>query len=239
MLKTTLRSIINDTYRSDFCLLYPPHLLAITALYLVLVLHAPTRDLVLQKSPQNSTNPNDAHVSPLRRSSRQASISSTESKKPQDIIGFFAGLNVSMSLVATIAQEIISLYSAWERYREDGDPSGASLQGPQTQTRAGSQYSSSTATTTTTTTTTRGGLKRTLSESRSRSHSHGHSRTGTPAEGAEEQPGKMEGAGVVTPLILVQLLTRMRENRLSDLAHSSHGRPVAVDKRLERTQAAG
>ena len=227
-LKPTLRSIINDTYRSDLCLLYPPHLLAITALYLTLVLHAPTRDHLQQKSPPNL--PNDPHASPLRRSSRQASNSSTESKKPQDIIGFFAGLNVSMSLVSTIAQEMISLYSAWERYQEDVDandttPRGA-LQVPQT--HAGSPYSMKT------TTATKGCLKRTLSGSRSGSHS----RVGTPAEGTAEL-GKMDGTGVVTPLMLVQLLTRMRENRLSDLARSTHGRPVVVDKRLERTQAAG
>ncbi|KAF8549809.1 hypothetical protein OG21DRAFT_1370171, partial [Imleria badia] len=109
-------SIINDTYRFDLCLLYPPHL-AITALHLTLVLHAPTRDLVLRKSSPNL--PNAAHNNVPRRSSRQASNSSMESKKPQDIIGFFAGLNVSMSLVATIAQRMISFYSAWERYRED------------------------------------------------------------------------------------------------------------------------
>lgn len=231
VLSTTPRSIINDTYRSDLCLLYPPHLLAITALYLTLVLHGPTRDLVLQKSSPNLHN--DSHNS-LRRSSRQASNASIESKKPQDIIGFFAGLNVSMSLVATIAQEIISLYSAWERYREDGDASESArgtFQGSQTQTRGGSPYSS---TTPTTTATTRGSLKRTLSESRSGSHS----RVGTPAEGTEE-PGKMENGSTVTPLMLVQLLTRMRVNRVSDLAHSTHGRPVVVDKRLERTQAAG
>lgn len=153
-----------------------------------------------------------------------------DSKKPQDIIGFFAGLNVSMSLVATIAQEMISLYSAWERYREDGgeasDTVRGAFQGPQT--HAGSPYS------TTTTTTTRGSLKRTFSDSRSGTDS----RVGTPGEGTEEL-GKMEGTSVVTPLMLVQLLTRMRENRLSDLAHSTHGRAVAVDKRLERTQAAG
>ncbi|KAI9460408.1 cyclin-like protein [Boletus coccyginus] len=216
-------SVINDTYRSDLCLLYPPHLLAITALYLTLVLHAPTRDLVLQKSSSNLAN--DAHANPLRRSSRQASILSTESKKQQDIIGFFAGLNVSMSLVSTIAQEMISLYSAWERYREDGDASDTVRGAFQMQTLAGSPYSSTASV---------GNLKRTLSESRSGSHS----RVGTPSEGTKE-PGNMDGVGVVTPLMLVQLLTRMRENRLSDLAHSTHGRPVVVDKRLERTQAAG
>ena len=150
-----------------------------------------------------------------------------ESKKPQDIIGFFAGLNVSISLVSTIAREMISLYSAWERYREDGDASDTArgaFQGPQS--HAGSPYSSST--------TTRGSLKRTLSESQSGSHS----RVGTPADGMEEL-GKMEGGSAVMPLMLVQLLTRMRENRLSGLAHSTHGRPVVVDKRLERTQVAG
>ena len=120
VLKTPHRSIINDTYRSDLCLL-SPHILAITALYLTLVLRVPTRDLVLQKSSLNL--PNDAHTSPLRRSSRQASTLSMESKKPQDMIDFFPGLKVSMSLVSTIAQEMISLYSAWERYREDGDGS--------------------------------------------------------------------------------------------------------------------
>jgi len=223
VLKTTFRSVINDTYRSDLCLLYPPHLLAITALYLTLVLHAPTRDLVLQKSSPNLAN--DPHASTLRRSSRQASASSTESKKQQDIIGFFAGLNVSMSLVSTIAQEMISLYSAWERFREDGDASDTARGAFQAQTHAGSPYSSTASV---------GNLKRTLSESRSGSHS----RVGTPSEGTKES-GNMDGVSVVTPLMLVQLLTRMRENRLSDLAHSTHGRPVVVDKRLERTQAAG
>ena len=78
------------------------------------LLHGPAKDLVIQKSPPNL--PNDAHTSSLRRSSHQASTSSVESKKPQDIIGFFAGLNAYMSPVSTIAQEVASLYSAWERY---------------------------------------------------------------------------------------------------------------------------
>ena len=134
-----------------------------------------------------------------------------------------------MSLVSMITQEMISLYSAWERYQEDGDGSDmarGAFQGPQL--HAGSPYSS------TTRRRRRGSLKRTLSKSRSESHS----RVGTPAEGVEG-PGKTEGASVVTPLTLVQLLTGMGEDGLSDLAHPTHGRPVVVDKRLEWTQAAG
>lgn len=33
-----------------------------------------------------------------------------------------ASLNVSLPLVATIAQEIVSLYALWERYKEDAQP---------------------------------------------------------------------------------------------------------------------
>ncbi|KIK81129.1 hypothetical protein PAXRUDRAFT_35965 [Paxillus rubicundulus Ve08.2h10] len=207
-------SIINDTYRSDLCLLYPPHLLAITALYLTLVLHGPTGDLIQQKSLPASSDSNSP-----RRSSRQASTSSLGSKRtPQDYIGFFAGLNVSMPLIATIAQEMIALYSIWERYREDVDSTT-------TQPLAGSPYSA----------TTQGSSKRTLSDSRSGSHS----RVGTPVEGMDE-PRKAEEAGVITPALLLRVLTRMRETRLSDLvAHSGTGRPVAINKMLERTQAAG
>ena len=36
-----------------------------------------------------------------------------------DTIGWLAGLNVSMSLIATIAQEIISLYCLWDRFSDD------------------------------------------------------------------------------------------------------------------------
>ncbi|KIJ59420.1 hypothetical protein HYDPIDRAFT_118514 [Hydnomerulius pinastri MD-312] len=215
-------SIINDTYRSDLCLLYPPHLLAITALYLMLVLHAPTRELIQPKSHPGVSA--DTHASSPRRSSRQASTSSLGSKKtPQDFIGFFAGLNVSMPLIATIAQEMIATYSMWERYREDVDSSDTARSAFHTQTRAGSPYSATTQ-----------GSKRTLSGSRSGSHS----RVATPADGTEDLR-RGEGESVITPAVLLQVLTKMRENRLSDLAHPASGRPVAVNKMLERTQAAG
>jgi cyclin-C len=61
-----------------------------------------------------------------RRSSRTHKDGLHPKKPPQDAIGFLAGLNVSMPQVATIAQEIIALYTLWARFREDGD-GGASL----------------------------------------------------------------------------------------------------------------
>ncbi|KIK33185.1 hypothetical protein CY34DRAFT_18528 [Suillus luteus UH-Slu-Lm8-n1] len=101
-------SIINDTYRSDLCLRYPPHPLAITALYLAVVLHGPTRELLQQRSRSVEATP--VHSSPRRSSRQSSSTSLSHGKKPsQDFVAFFAELNVSMPSVATIAQEIISL----------------------------------------------------------------------------------------------------------------------------------
>jgi cyclin C len=198
------RSIINDTYHSDLCMLYPPHLLAITALYLTVILHGPTRDLLQQQS--HSVDVQATQNSP-RRSSRQSSTASSgHAKKPsQDFVAFFAGLNISLPLVATIAQEIISMYTFWERYkiwewyREDSNPVDS--------------------------------VRSTLNGRTSAQTQSGASSSGvtTPVESLIDSS--------VTPTFLLQVLTRMRENRLSDIAHS--GRPVAVNKMLERTQAAG
>jgi cyclin C len=190
-------SIINDTYRSDLCLLYPPHLLAITALYLAVVLHGPTRELLQQQSHSVEAAP--VHSSP-RRSSRQSSSTSSGhiKKSSQDFVAFFAELNISMPLVATIAQEIISLYTLWERYIEDSDPvdsaRGAFFGHAPAQTQPGVS----------------------------------HSGVSTPVESLDDAQ-RPHGA---TPTFLLQVLTRMRENRLSDMAHASSGRPVVVNKML-------
>jgi hypothetical protein len=55
----------------------------------------------------------------------------------------------------------------------------------------------------------------------------------------ESAVGNSAGVDVVTPASLTQLLLRIREARLTDLAHPASAQPMAVNKRLERTQAAG
>ncbi|KAN0139195.1 Cyclin-like protein [Lactarius tabidus] len=167
--------IINDTYRSEICLLYPPHMIAIAAIYLTLVLNDKTREAVQAQA---------APVPPPRRSSRTTSGSAHRKSAPaqqQDFVGFMAGLNVSLPTIAMIAQEILSLYTLWGRYSDTPPESGLGASGA----------------------------------------------------------GECSGDDVVTPAFLTQLLLRMRESRLADLAHPASGQPVAVNKRLERTQAAG
>ncbi|RDX43044.1 cyclin-like protein, partial [Lentinus brumalis] len=207
--------IINDTYRSELCLLYPPHLIAIAAIYLTLVFHAPTRAAIqhaqAQAQPHASTSTSASHShshshgqshSPTRRSSRSAKKPHPQAHaQPQDIVGFMAGLNVSMPLVATVAQEIIALYALWDRYSEDPGVESA-----------------------------RAALLQRTRKGR--------------AGRAEAQVQEAEGAtaaatGAVTPMFLVQVLLGMREQRMADMAHPASGRPVVVNKMLERTQAAG
>ncbi|KAH8106330.1 cyclin-like protein [Cristinia sonorae] len=215
--------IINDTYRSDLCLLYPPHLIAVAAIYLTVVLHPGTRNTVITQTPstngpssQTSQTPSSSSSqnppAPTRRSSR--STPSTY-KKPhsQDVIGFLAGLNVNMSVIATIAQEIISLYALWGRYKEDG-------------TEATSARSSF-----------RGSNPRSTSVLSSGTTS---STAGTPLP-TDDTRGQNISAqpAIVTPAFLTQLLLRMREGKMAELAHPASGRPQPLDRRLERAQAAG
>ena len=170
------RFIINDTYRSELCLLYPPHMIAIAAIYLTLVLNDKTRDAIQAQA--------GTPAPPPRRSSRTSSSSALRKPTPaaqQDFVGFMAGLRVSLPTIAMIAQEILSLYTLWERYSDAAPESGLGA----------------------------------------------------------SAAGDSVGDDVVTPAFLTQLLLRMREARLADLAHPATGQPMAVNKRLERTQAAG
>ena len=102
-------------------------------------------------------------------------------KKTQDIVDFLAGLNVSLEVIATIAQEIMALYSLWSLYDEDGVPDTSSY---------------------------------------------------------TRRPTMDKTNEVVTPHALSRLLFKMRSQKMEDMTHPS-GRPVAVNKMLGRTQAAG
>ncbi|KAI0759735.1 cyclin-like protein [Trametes elegans] len=227
------RFIINDTYRSELCLLYPPHLIAIAAIYLTFVFNAPTRTAINAAAASASTSAPSAsnnnggngngtgggghHAS--QRSSRSSSSSSRKHAQPPDLIGWMAGLNVSMALVATVAQEIIAMYALWDRYNED-----AGAEQARARAAAAAQRSARAS---------RGAARAAAAAGVSASG------TGTGSAGTPDSRGEGAQSEVVTPMFLVQLLLRMREGRMADLAHPASGRPLAVNKMLERTQAAG
>lgn len=77
--------MINDTYRSSLILVYPPHLIALAAIYLGLALHPP---------------------------STSAAPSAVTGGKT-DAITFLASLAVDHSIILEIVQEILALYELW------------------------------------------------------------------------------------------------------------------------------
>jgi cyclin-C len=82
-------TIINDTYASDLPLLYPPHIIALTAVYMAYFTPSQLRTLVKPTS----------------------SISHTK------LIEWFAQSAVDMDAIAEVTQEIISLYQVWQEYK--------------------------------------------------------------------------------------------------------------------------
>ncbi|KAK9235585.1 cyclin-like protein [Lipomyces kononenkoae] len=83
-------SVINDSYITDLPLLYPPNVIALTAIYMSVVLRPP----------------------PV---AAQAERSKTRLQK---IMEWFAGCGIDLEAVVDCAQEMISLYDVWESYSE-------------------------------------------------------------------------------------------------------------------------
>lgn len=129
--------IINDTYRTDICLLYPPFLIAIAAIYLSLV----NSDRIRTQQPSQST-PDEMQITPEAvaptpasnagptpaagaTSPSQAALTVTATSTNPDPITFLASLNVSLASIATIVQEMISFYTLSLRYVDESSPSSS------------------------------------------------------------------------------------------------------------------
>ena len=246
--------VINDIYRSKICLIYPPHLIAIAAIYLTVVFHPPSRLEITPHlsssssrtpaTPSASTPAPPPSTSTTRRSARlnhapsaTPPAPSSKPSPPDTILNFLSSMNVSLPLVATIMQEIISLWSLWDRYKEDAADTASSA------FTAG---------------TNEGGA----STSRyTKSHRVGKAKSMTlpaiPASSSTSSssliiPSVIGGAGedtvVVTPAMLSNLLVKMREGCMASIVQAG-GQTVdasgtinigkAVNKVLERTQTVG
>ena len=101
------RFVINDTFRSSLCVVHPPHLIAIAAIWLAFSLHPPV-------STDDSTSLAAGPAAHTRRQSAPDPPShKTIAGGKTDAISFLASLNVSMPLVLEIVQEVIALYELW------------------------------------------------------------------------------------------------------------------------------
>ncbi|KAK9378610.1 cyclin-like protein [Kockiozyma suomiensis] len=86
----TAWSVVNDSFVTDLPLLYPPNVIALTAIYMSVVLRMP---------PASSQN--ERTRTRLKR-----------------IMDWFAGCGIDLEDVVYCSQEMISLYEVWESYNE-------------------------------------------------------------------------------------------------------------------------
>ncbi|KAK7203203.1 RNA polymerase II holoenzyme cyclin-like subunit [Myxozyma melibiosi] len=87
----TAWSVVNDSYVTDLPLLYPPNVIAMTAMYMSVVLRMP---------------------------SAAATQNERTRVRLKKIVDWFAGCGIDLEDVVDCTQEMISLYEVWESYNE-------------------------------------------------------------------------------------------------------------------------
>lgn len=103
-------SIINDHYLTDLPLLHAPHVIAITAMFLAVVLK-PTQG-GLQMSAAGTANALQA-----LGNARGIGGAGAQSRV-QKLVDWLAESNVDIEAVVETTQELISLYEVWESYTD-------------------------------------------------------------------------------------------------------------------------
>lgn len=130
------RFIVSDSLRTELCLLYPPYLIAIAALYMTCVLHTSISSKLLEPQQSDTKNePTTQSMSPSPTLSTKepgeeieyapqlsSSVSPSASISARDeILNFLAGLNVSIEIIAYICQQILSTYSLWDSFTDHSE----------------------------------------------------------------------------------------------------------------------
>ena len=105
-------SIINDHYETDIPLLFPPHVVAVTAIFLVIGLNVVQSGLRTANSANNAT----AAVHNLNSTAFESGSSSVAEAKKQYLVKWLADGQVDIKAMMECTQEIISLYECLEQY---------------------------------------------------------------------------------------------------------------------------
>lgn len=109
-------SMINDHYLTDLPLLFPPHIIAVTAIFLAMTLK-PTQ-AGLQAAASTASALSNAKPVPKDQQSSNFNPPNTQQKKVQNLVSWLAEGEVDINAVVECSQEIISLYDVWEQYSE-------------------------------------------------------------------------------------------------------------------------
>ncbi|SLM40250.1 rna polymerase ii holoenzyme cyclin-like subunit [Lasallia pustulata] len=111
-------SIINDHYLTDLPLLYPPHVVAVTAIFLAMVLK-PTQAGLHAASNAAATLSNVSQAIKGVEPSQLNDIGATTPQgKVQSLVKWLGESEIDIKAVVDCSQEIISLYDIWDQGNE-------------------------------------------------------------------------------------------------------------------------
>ena len=112
-------SVINDHYLTDLCLLYPPHVIALTAVFLAFTLKPTPAGL------EAAANAASALANPINPTLQLDDDALTETpavavqqSKVQHLVQWLVESEIDIKAMITCSQEIISLYDIWDQFNE-------------------------------------------------------------------------------------------------------------------------
>ena len=108
-------SIINDHYLTDLPLLFPPHVIAVTAIFMALVLKPTQAGLGVANAATALANAVQGMKEPL---TSESPTINTANGKVQYLVKWLAEGEIDIKAMIDCTQEIISLYEVWEQYNE-------------------------------------------------------------------------------------------------------------------------
>lgn len=123
--ETSLASnILNDSFATDLPLLYPPHIIALTAIFLAIVMRPAGPPAGLQAHSSSAAavaGPSSPALS--ANAAQNAALAGfaglkQASQKLSKIVDWLADSQVDMEAVVDATQEMVSLYECWEQYSE-------------------------------------------------------------------------------------------------------------------------
>ncbi|RSH89518.1 RNA polymerase II holoenzyme cyclin-like subunit [Saitozyma podzolica] len=101
--------LLNDTYRTDVHLLYPPYVIALSALYIGFCLTA------LNNATSTRTRSSSSQLQTLA-SSIEVNAALGLPPPPKDAAAFIASFEVAMPVLLACVQDIVVLYPIWEAF---------------------------------------------------------------------------------------------------------------------------
>ena len=116
-------SIVNDHYMTDLPLLYPPHIISVTAILLALVLRPMGNGSATAGTPTSNNMATAAHAALSAVSQQKSPLNIEKSGGPsrtkiQKLSSWLAESTLDMEAIIDCTQELISFYEAQEQYIE-------------------------------------------------------------------------------------------------------------------------